>query len=240
MTPDYVARPANPQPHPHLDDDHDEDVINPVKEIDGEKFWWLCVTSAVLSPWQRMTYLSWVGTKRAGEQIEGRIDRRNWGAPPWVCLSLPPNHFGFPQNHFRFPKKSLPSYSLNTTSQRINPDGATHLGVKAALKWVGECLEITSNGLKITLRSLLQWISAAWVFSIWDQGLLAIHEITAEQIQLAIQAPAVVRQSINCDSNARAGPGPLILRCVRLSETPCWLSESQVFQIICLNSSSSN
>ena len=38
VTPDYVARPANPQPHPHLDDDHDEDVINPVKEIDGEKF----------------------------------------------------------------------------------------------------------------------------------------------------------------------------------------------------------
>ena len=29
---------AIPQAHPHLDDDHDEDVINPVKEIDGEKF----------------------------------------------------------------------------------------------------------------------------------------------------------------------------------------------------------
>ena len=33
----------------------------------------------------------WAGTKRRREQIEGRIDRWNWGATPWVCLSLPPS-----------------------------------------------------------------------------------------------------------------------------------------------------
>ena len=36
VTPDYVAPPANPQPHPHLDDDDYEDDPHDDDDYDGE------------------------------------------------------------------------------------------------------------------------------------------------------------------------------------------------------------
>ena len=144
---------------------------------------------------------------------------KNWSSKlrgSALGLSLSPSQpFRIPSKSFQIPQKittkQFPQHHIIEDQSRwCNPFGSQS-GVKMSGRMFGDY----SRGLKITLRSLLQWISAAWVFSIWDQGLLAIHELTAEQIQLAIQALAVVRQSINSDSNARAGPGPPILRCVR-------------------------
>ena len=76
------------------------------------------------------------GTKRAREQIEGRIDRRNGGATPWVCLSGSPN-FGFSKNHFEAARFS-------------DPAAAPIFEANRCLNEWGEGLNISGKGLKIS------------------------------------------------------------------------------------------